>query len=292
MPLGGYAMRGVCALLLAGLALAGCSRKPLQPSPDYQQAAALYQQLYATKLDDAYGDPRIADVEAGLQRVDPRSADARAAKELLTTIEQGRAEFAKAQERRRQMGVTATADLKKGSNIDPQAVLGSREVPDAGPAQDPFGPGASIADLNRETGGCLIADQPFREEGTGKVGQLYRLAPSSSCKDKLPGFVGQAAMVIDGKIYRRIPAPPSPQAPAPDAGTAAPAPKAAVAPKLPEGAELVRTDPDGTKHYRVLNYVPGMPALDPGAAGARGPPPASDAPPDVTPRPGSADAGY
>jgi hypothetical protein len=288
-------MRGACALLLTCLALVGCSRKPLPPSPDYQQAAILYQQLYASKLDDAYGDPRMAEVEAGLRRVDPRSADAQAARELLATIEHGRAEFAKAQERRHQMGVTASADLKKASNIDPQAVLASREAPDAGPAQDPTGPGASIADLNRETGGCLISDQPFREEGTGKVGQLYRLAPSSSCRDKLPGFIGQAAMVVDGKIYRRIPAPPSAQASVPDGGAADAgttlAPKAAATPKLPEGAQLVRTDPDGTKHYRVLNQVPGMPALNPGTAGASGPPPASDAPPDVTPRPAAADAG-
>jgi hypothetical protein len=299
MLLGGHAMRGACVLLLTCLALAGCRRKPPPPSPDYAQASTLYQQLYATQLDDAYGNPRMAEVEAGLRRVDPRSADARAAQDLLATIEHGREDFAKAQEQRRQIGAISAADLKKTSNIDPQAVLAAREPPDAGETQDPTGTGASIADLNRESGGCLVAYQPFREEGTGKVGQLYKLAPSAVCKDKLPGFIGQAAMVVDGKIYRRIPTPAAAaqgsdagiEGPPADAGTKPP-PKAAATPKLPEGARLVSVDPDGTQHYQVpaVNLIPGMPTGEIGAAVANAPPPASDALPDATPHPPPPDA--
>jgi hypothetical protein len=291
-------MRGACVLLLTCLTLAGCWRKPAKPSPEYAQAAVLYQQLYATQLDDAYGNPRMAEVEAGLRKVDPRSADARAAQDLLATIEHGREEFAKAQERRREMGAISAADLKKSSNIDPQAVLAAREPPDAGHTQDPTGDGASIADLNRESGGCLVAYQPFREEGTGKVGQLYKLAPSAVCKDKLPGFIGQAAMVVEGKIYRRIPTPAAQGSdggadgqPA-DAGTK-PAPKAAATPKLPEGARFVGVNPDGTQHYQVpaLNLIPGMPTGETGAPVANSPPPASESLPDATPHPPTDAAG-
>jgi hypothetical protein len=39
----------ICLLLLA---LAGC-RRTTGPDDNYQQASALYQQLYATELDDA-----------------------------------------------------------------------------------------------------------------------------------------------------------------------------------------------------------------------------------------------
>lgn len=288
-------MRGACILLLTVAALAGCRRKAAEPSADYERAAVLYQQLYASQLDDAYGDPKMEEVAAGLRKVDPRSADAPAARDLLGIIERGRDEFAKSRERRRQMEAVSAADLKKTSNIDPQAILASHASPDAG-QQDPTGPGASIADLNRETGGCLIAYQPFREQGTGTTGQLYKLAPSSPCREKLPGFVGQAALVVDGKIYRRIPEPEA--APAggakdagPDGGVAdageRPTQKAAVAPSVPEGAQLVSTDPDGTRHYQVpsLSYIPGMPTGEAAPSAASERRPASDALPDATPHP-------
>ncbi|GAC1339672.1 MAG: hypothetical protein NVSMB23_08990 [Myxococcales bacterium] len=286
-------MRSACVLLLTCVALAGCRRTPPQPSPDYERAAVLYQQLYATKLDDAYGDPRMDEVVAGLRRVDPRSADARAARDMLSTIDRGREEFAQAAERRRQREEVSAAELKKSSNIDPQAILAAHEVPDAGAAQDPTGEGASIADLNRATGGCLVSYQPFREEGTGKVGELYKLAPSQPCRDKLPGFLGLAAMVVDGRIYRRIPEPPPAQR-APDGGADAraadagsPAPKTGAAPRPLDGAQLLSTDPDGSRRYR---YIPGGPTGDPAASAPGVAAAASDALPDATPHPPAADA--
>jgi hypothetical protein len=107
------------------------------------------------------------------------------------------------------------------TTIDPSRVLGQ---PDAGPAQDPYGPGASIAQINKESGGCLVSSEPFHEIGTNHTGTLYRMAANPVCRDKLPGFVGQVVMVSDGKMYRRVmesdvPRPAQP-AGAPDGGVA------------------------------------------------------------------------
>src|SRR5207248_652120 len=91
--------------------------------------------------------------------------------------------------------------IARPSNIDPVHVL---EQPDAGPAHDPYGPAAAVAEINTDSGGCLVAGEPFHERVTNRTGTLYRLAPNPACRDKLPGFMGEAVMVSEGKIYRRI----------------------------------------------------------------------------------------
>src|SRR5258708_5403953 len=125
-------MRRACIPLLVALCLvAGCRRRSTGPSQDYESAATLYQQLYVTLLDDAYGDARMDEVVAGLKRVDPRSVDAQAAGDLLGTIDRGRAELAKqrAERAKRTEGVTAPKPVQ----IDPSAVrVMSRGAPGGG----------------------------------------------------------------------------------------------------------------------------------------------------------------
>src|SRR4051794_37713247 len=65
---GGTLRAALC--LTAALALAGCRRAPGPPDANYQQASQLYQQLYASQLDDAYGDPQMDQVESLLKKVD------------------------------------------------------------------------------------------------------------------------------------------------------------------------------------------------------------------------------
>src|SRR5262249_38662888 len=108
------------------------------------------------------------------------------------------------------------------ASIDPSKIL-AVEKPDAGPISDPYGPGASIAEINTTTGGCLIPGEPYVESVPQRRGTLYRLAASPPCAEKLPGSVGQVGMASDGKIYRRslesqVPKPPPAAA---DAGTPA-----------------------------------------------------------------------
>src|SRR6266403_1951878 len=87
---GGTALsRRAAICTLAVVLWAGC-RRSTGPDANYQQAFSLYQQLYATQLDDAYGDPRMDEVVALLRAVDSRSSDAQPAQNLLGTIERGK----------------------------------------------------------------------------------------------------------------------------------------------------------------------------------------------------------
>ena len=210
-----FARRAACALALA----AACARYSGAPDPNFAKARELYQQLYATQLDEAYGDPRMDEVVSLLQGVHRRSVDAPSALALLHAIENGRAELAKIHAEREKLSQAAAAEVAaQRTTIDPAHVL---EEPDAGPIQDPYGPGASISQINKDTGGCLVSAEPFHELGTNKTGTLYRLAPNPACKDRLPGFVGQVVMMSEGQMYRRIPESQVPRpAAAADAGVA------------------------------------------------------------------------
>lgn len=194
------------------LGLPACKRKPLQPSPQYEKASRIHQDLYVRKLDAAYLDPRMDEAVALLKQVPGESVDSAAAQELLQTIEKGRAQ-AKAESAEREK---AQAELRKGlealSAVDPSKVLNAAApvagAADAGtPAEpDPYGEGASLADINRQSGGCLVAGIPFTEEGSTKRGVTYKVASSPECRAKLPGMVDELVLVIDGRVYRRVPA--------------------------------------------------------------------------------------
>ena len=188
----------ICLLLIA---FAGC--RSSAPDPNFRQANALYQQLYATQLDDAYGDSQMDDVVDLLHKVSPRSIDAERAQAMLGLIERGREELAKQVAEREKMAAAAASSVASAQvDIDPSKVLAAAER-DAGAPVDPFGPGASVAELNAHSGGCLVDSEPFTEKGTGVAGTVYRVAPSETCKGKLPGLNGQIMLVVNGKIYRR-----------------------------------------------------------------------------------------
>jgi hypothetical protein len=215
------------AICFLSLAFAGC-RRTTGPDENYQQASAIYQQLYATQLDDAYGDPKMDEVVALLGKVDPRSVDAHAAGSMLGAIQRGREELAKQHAERERMAAAARSAAPV-VDIDPSKFLAAT-APEAGPPQDPFGPGASVAELNTQTGGCLVDNEPFNEQGTGVGGTVYRVAPSDGCRSKLPGLVGQVVLVVNGKVYRRTADPrPPPPPPAADAGVPAGRPAASAA---------------------------------------------------------------
>lgn len=207
-----------CALLAA----AACSRYSGPPDENFVKARYIYEQLYAMQLDEAYGDPKMDEVIALLGKVHKRSVDAPSAQALLHAIEHGREELAKAHAEREKLQQAAAEIVAMPSTIDPTRVLEHR---DAGPPQDPFGAGAPVAEINRDSGGCLVPGEPFRENVTNRSGTLYRLSPNAACKERLPGFVGQVVMVADGKVYRRlpeseVPRPPPPASATPDGGVA------------------------------------------------------------------------
>ncbi|HUJ24417.1 MAG TPA: hypothetical protein VLW85_00250 [Myxococcales bacterium] len=248
----------LCALLLT----AACHRQT-GPDAHYQHASAAFQALYAAQLDDAYGDPKIDPIVAELKQVDARSIDAQAAATLLDNIARGRAALAKERAEREKMGAVAAQNIATPPvSIDPVKVLAADE-PDAGPPQDAYGTNGDVATINAQTGGCLTDYEPFTEQITGKSGTVYRVVNTEGCKARLPGFVGQAVLVISGKIYRRIPDPNPPRPPPP------PAPPDAGPPDAGQAAQRrpAAPPPDaGEPEYEMV--IPGAP--QPGAQ----PPPA------------------
>src|SRR5712692_10270315 len=81
------------ALLLLAMPFAlssGC-RRGKAPSEQFTQAHGLFTRLYAAKLDDAFDDPQMAQVEELLQQVPENSLDFTGARELLARIREGRA---------------------------------------------------------------------------------------------------------------------------------------------------------------------------------------------------------
>ena len=260
--------RRAALILCAVLAAAGCRRATNLPDANYQQASGLYQQLYVSQLDDAYGDPKMDEVVSLLQKVDPASLDAEAAAAKIGAIQHGREELGKSRAAREKKFATAqAAAVAPPVEIDPRKIL-AQNAPDAGPVQDPYGPGASLSEINSGTGGCLSGYEPFHENGTGVSGTVYRLVPGAGCAGKLPGYVGQAVLVVDGRIYRRladpnpsIVAPPPPPAPV-DAGP----PPRTQAPARPPASPAAAPADAGEPEYQTV--IPGLP--QPGAT----PPPA------------------
>ena len=141
-------------------------------------------------------------------------------------------------------------------NIDPLAIRGGGGAgrrAGAGPLRlRSVGGGA-----HKQSGGCLVENEPFTEQGTGVGGTVYRVAPSDTCRSKLPGMVGQVVLVVNGKIYRRTADPRPPPAPV-DAGPPPAARPAAATARAAQPADA------GEPQYYIT--VPGQP--QPGSAPA------------------------
>jgi len=244
-------------LVLALLLVTSCRKAPGPPDPNYEQGSTLYQQLYVQKLDDAYGDPQMDTVVGLLQKVDGNSIDKPAADALQDTIKRGREAYAKAQAQREKDQQAAQQAVTAAPNIDPTRVLGLDERADAGAPADPFGPGASISEINAASGGCLVPGERFEEGVTNRAGTIYRLSSSTTCAQRLAGFVGQAVLVTDGRIYRRMPESelPAPRATGTDAGTAAARPDAGT-PARSAAAPAAGAADAGPQQFL---YVPGGP---------------------------------
>ena len=257
--------RRAALILFAAFSAVGCRRGAGPPDANYQKASAIYQQLYASQLDDAYGDPKMGEVVALLQRVDPDSQDAQFAAAMLGSIQRGRQDLAKSRAAREKMSAAAQLSASAPSvEIDPRKILAA-DAPDAGSTQDPYGPGALVSDINASNGGCLSSYEPFTEQATNVTGTVYRLVPGPTCANRLPGLAGQAVLVVSGRIYRRVtdPNPPGAQPP-PAPGAGPPADAAAAAARPPAAPPAAAPADAGEAVYRY----PGQP--QPGAT----PPPA------------------
>jgi hypothetical protein len=223
--------RQAAVLAAIVLACAGCSRRR-EPSPEFSRASEAFTKLYAQRLDDAYLDPKMRDIEAQLQRVPADSLDAQAATDLLARIRDGRARMLKIQEDTQAASAAARTPPTVGlAPRDPPAPGTSPggTPPDAGPGE-PVQPtaGMPVAEFNRRFSDCFQIVGPVTVTGVGG-GQRdsYELLDSSRCRAAHPTFV-DAVVIADGQsLMGVVPksalvqvAPPAGTPPAPVAGGA------------------------------------------------------------------------
>lgn len=184
--------RTALLLILFALAAPGC-RRERGHSKAFDDASALFRKVYAEKLDDAYDDPRMQEVERLLSVVPPQSIDSSAAQELQKRIADGRAallaqrEGAGAPPQEAQPPADPWADERNDPPPPPP--------PDAG-APHPV-PGMPVEELRRRFSDCFS----FKFNGSlpdKTKHDLWEMADSSACRKAHPELADQM-LVIDAE---------------------------------------------------------------------------------------------
>jgi hypothetical protein len=193
---------------LVGLgAVAGCSRGSGR-SADYEAAFDQFNQLYAQELEDAYLDPRMAEIEQRLEAVPKDSSDRQSADTLLLRIRSGREraeareeEFqAELEELRRapdEPGLGQEGPEGQGPEVS-EPSLEVAEAPDAG-AAGPV-PGMPLAELQSRFSDCFVEAEQLELVGRG-LRPTWALRELALCRTRHPGFedklvVGEAERVL------------------------------------------------------------------------------------------------
>jgi hypothetical protein len=170
--------------LAAVLFLAGCSRSPAPPSPEFEQASRKWTALYAQKLDEAYLDPSIG--QAGRARMQAAQADKRQAVAGARTL--------------------PTLDPSQTSIPRPPVV--EAEAPDAGPddAGVVGGPqmGTPAAELVAGFRGCFGRSVPVTVEGRG-MRETWQLSDRASCQLEFPSHKDSVLVIEDGRVLALLP---------------------------------------------------------------------------------------
>lgn len=231
----------LAALAVAlGCGFAACHRPP-SDSPEFRQAFDLYNELYAAKLDDAYGDPQMARVQALLRVVAPGSEQAGEAKDLLVKVELGLAEYRARQAR-------LSADERAGEK--PARWTGSAdqiESPLPPPASQLAGPslGMTHDDFLSKFASCFDLKGLY-QTADGKRGEAYALR--ADCAVRYPALTGSLVVLLGGRVAQLV-ALADVRTIAVDAGP----PEEAVAPP-PKAAP-----PPAPPPPRVVRWMPGAP---------------------------------
>lgn len=212
------------ALLLA-LAAAGCSRK--EPSPEFTRASERFNKLYAQKLDDAYVDPAIREVEALLERVPADSLDAQAASQLLTRIRDGRSRLETAtREREKALAEARTPPKFSGGSVTappvspPPVAARPASPPDAGTTPLAPSAGMSTREFNRLFGDCFEPAGPVEVSGRG-TRDSFTLVDSGRCRTSLPSMANSVVLADSQTVLGVVPKSALRQEPV-DGGTPAP----------------------------------------------------------------------
>jgi hypothetical protein len=201
---------GIATAVLLALAPTAC-RRDSGPSADYEEASRRFRTLYAQKLDEAYLDPQMGEIEAQLQRVPADSLDAEGARALLQRIQEGRARL-RQEASAREKAVAAARELPPGTSLpgptpEPRAPPPPVEPPDAGPPDAGLtGPqvGTPASELVAGFRGCFRRGAPLEVEARG-VRETWELADRTSCRLEYPGHGDVLLVIEEGRVLTLLP---------------------------------------------------------------------------------------
>lgn len=200
---------GILSAVLLTLAPTAC-RRP-QPSADYEQAARRFGELYGQKLDEAYLDPQVGQIEAQLQRVPEDSLDAAAAKELLQRIQQGRERMQAAAKARQEAVASASRPTQGSAYMPPPAAPAPAQPPeavDAGPGDAGLsGPqnGTPASELVAGFRGCFQRGAPIEVQGRGVRETWQLVGDRTACRLEYPGHVDVVLLIEEGRVLTLLP---------------------------------------------------------------------------------------
>ncbi len=199
---------GLVSTVLITLAPAACRKQSAAPSPEYDQAHQRFSKLYSQKLDDAFLDPQMDEIQALLQQVPADSLDAQSAKELDQRIRDGRARMEKAQ--KEQADAIASAhkvDTFPSTPAAPEpeeAPKPAEEPKDAGAKDQGPVVGSPASELPAGYLGCFHSSKPITVTGRG-LRDAWEMSDATKCSQAYPGFVAQVILVEDGKVLAVLP---------------------------------------------------------------------------------------
>lgn len=212
---------GLVSTVLIALAPAACRKENAAPSPEYEQAHERFSKLYGQKLDEAFLDPQMDEIQALLQQVPPDSLDAQSARELDQRIRDGEAKMEKA--RKDQADAIASAHQvdtfpSTPTPAEPEATPTPAEEPkDAGAKDEGPVVGSSASELPAGYLGCFHSSKPITVTGHG-LRDTWEMSDASKCSQAYPSFAGQVILIEDGKVLAVV-AKSSVQVIYPDGGT-------------------------------------------------------------------------
>ena len=189
-------MRTLLIVLSTTLAVslgAGC-RRGGAPSPEYAEASGLHDHLLAElDGDEAYGDPKMQQVEALLAKVRDDSSDKAAATALAEKIRAGKERLQKSRESAPAQGNADVAAQFKWGLDKPGDQAQAAEAPDAGPSQPATD--MALSEFRSRFSGCFEEGPRLLVSGVG-MRDTYQLKAIASCRDRHPAF-DQLFVLID-----------------------------------------------------------------------------------------------
>ncbi|HVG63938.1 MAG TPA: hypothetical protein VNA24_35570 [Hyalangium sp.] len=190
------------------LALSACRKELGPPSEEYEEARQRFSKIYGQKLDEAFIDPEMDEIDALLQQVPAESMDAQSAKELQQRIKDGRARM----ERARQEREDAIASAQQPDTTFPSSPREPDAPPpapapqgpnDAGPSTEGPVTGSPASELVAGYLGCFQRAQPITIRDRGSR-EAWEMSDRARCSQSFPSFVGQVVLIEDGKVLTVI----------------------------------------------------------------------------------------